>query len=132
MDAALTATLARVILYLHFLVVAFNIAGLILIPLGAACGWSFLRIYWLRVAHLTVLFVVAAQALLGRYCFLTLWQAVLEEAVGGVPGSRLDRIVSAAIYWPLPFWAFIVLYLAALVFTLWLWRLVPPERKPAL
>ena len=79
MDAALTVTLARVILYLHFLVVAFNIAGLILIPLGAARGWSFHRIYW-----------------------------------------------------PLPFWAFVVLYLAALVFTLWLWRLVPPERKPAL
>jgi len=34
-----------------------------------------------------------------------------------------------AIYWPLPFEAFVVLYLAALLYTLLLWRLVPPRRK---
>ena len=129
MDPALTATLARVILYLHFLVVVFNIAGLILIPLGAARGWDFVRIYWLRVTHVAALFVVAAQALLGRYCFLTLWQLALEEVTGSVAVSWLDRVVSAAIYWPLPSWVFVLLYVGALLFVLWLWRLVPPRRN---
>lgn len=129
MDAALASALARAILYFHFLVVVFNVAGLILIPLGGALHWSFVRGFRLRALHLASLFVVAIQALLWRYCFLTLWQAALEQSAGAAPAAWLDRMVSAAIYWPLPFEAFVVLYLAALLYTLLLWRLVPPRRK---
>ena len=128
MDAALAAALGRIVLYLHFLVVVFNVAGLVLIPFGGWRDWSFVRIYWLRVVHLTLLFIVGVQALLGRYCFLTLWQSFLDEVSGGGPDLLLDRVIRAAIYWPLLPWAFIILYLGAFILTLWYWRVVPPRR----
>jgi len=66
--------LADLILVVHFAIIAFNVAGLIIIPIGAVAGWRIVRIAWLRLLHLGVLAVVAGQAIAGRACFLTIWQ----------------------------------------------------------
>ena len=42
-----------------------------------------MRTFWWRALHLALLAVPALQALFGRTCFLTLWQAMLEQEVGG-------------------------------------------------
>ena len=121
--------LARAVLYLHFAVVLFNVFWLIAVPLGWACGWRFVRNYWWRGAHLAALFVVALQAALGRLCFLTIWQNELDAlAPAEGPAPVLDRLVIKAVFWPLPMWVFVMLYLAALAWALALWRLVPPQR----
>ncbi len=131
MDAHLLSTLASGMLFLHFGVVLFNVLGLIVIPLGGWRGWSFVRIFWLRALHLASLALVAFQALAGRACFLTLWQNDLVRLSGGNGNEPplIERLVTRAIFWPLPFWAFVVLYAAAFVGTLALWRLVPPRRE---
>lgn len=130
MDAPLLLTVASAVLYLHFAVVLFNVLGLIAIPLGGWLGWSFVRIFWLRALHLASLALVALQALAGRACFLTLWQHDLARLSGGNGNETplIEILVTRAIFWPLPFWVFVVLYAAALVGTLALWRLVPPRR----
>ena len=81
--------LAEAVLAVHLSVIVFNIAGLIVIPLGAGLGWRLVRIAWLRWLHLAVLAIVAGQALAGRACFLTIWQAALE----GASGSRTPLIM---------------------------------------
>ena len=60
------------VLALHLAVIAFNVAGCVLIPIGALLRWRWVREFWWRLAHLLSLAAVALQALLGRMCFLTI------------------------------------------------------------
>ncbi|MDO9430755.1 MAG: DUF2784 domain-containing protein [Phenylobacterium sp.] len=119
------------VLAAHLAVIAFNLFGLVAIPLGAWRGWSFVRLRWWRLLHLASLAVVALQALMGRACFLTIWQ---DELFGGASGEPLImRIVNDLIYWPLPIWAFTAAYVAVFAYVLALWRFVPPRpsRRPS-
>jgi len=118
--------LAGVVLALHLAVIAFNVVGLLVIPLGGWLRWGFVRIRWWRALHLAALALVAVQAVAGRACFLTLWQ---EQLQGGPTGAPLIMgWVNAMIYWPLPMWVFTALYLAVLAYALALWWWVPPAR----
>ncbi|MES3029827.1 MAG: DUF2784 domain-containing protein [Pseudomonadota bacterium] len=119
------------VLAAHLAVIAFNLFGLVAIPLGAWRGWSFVRLRWWRLLHLASLAIVALQALVGRACFLTIWQ---DELSGGASGEPLImRIVNDLIYWPLPIWAFTAAYVAVFAYVLALWRFVPPgpSRRPS-
>jgi len=121
----MNAALGQIVLTLHLAVIAFNVAGLVAIPLGARLGWRWVRIRWWRVLHVLSWIVVAAQAVLGRACFLTIWQDDLSGS--GAPGPFVMRVVNRLVYWDLPMWAFTALYLALFAVVLVLWRRVPPH-----
>lgn len=123
----MSAALGQVVLAIHLLVIAFNVAGLVVIPLGARLGWRFVRLRWLRLAHLVSLAVVALQAVLGRACFLTDWQAALTG--GGAGDPLLMRWVNSLVYWPLPMWVFSALYMVVFAYVVALWWWIPPERR---
>jgi hypothetical protein len=106
-------------------VIGFNLFGLVAIPLGAWRGWSFVRAPTWRWLHVACLGLVAVQAVLGRVCVLTLWQDALSGARPA--GPLIVRWVNAAIFWPLPGWAFTSLYLLVFAYVLALLRLVPPR-----
>jgi hypothetical protein len=118
--------LAAAVLALHVLVIGFNLFGVVAAPLGARLGWGFVHVAWWRLLHLASMAVVAVQALAGRACFLTIWQDALEG--GGTEAPLLMRLVNRLVYWPLPIWAFTVLYVAVFAYTLALLRLVPLKR----
>lgn len=131
MSSWLLSRLADAVLLFHVLIIAFNIFGLVVIPLGAWRGWSFVRFFWWRLLHLAILAVVAVQALLDQVCFLTLWQGnLLREAGETASGEPLiRRWVSSLIFLPLPLWVFTVSYVAIWVYVLALWWFVPPRRR---
>lgn len=85
------AVLAQVVLLIHLVVILFNVFGLITIPIGALQDWRFVRVFWWRSLHLALLAVVALQAVFGRACFLTIWQAALENREGEVVEPLLQR-----------------------------------------
>jgi hypothetical protein len=118
---------ALAVLALHLLVIAFNLFGLVVVPLGAWRHWGFVKIFWWRALHLASLAVVALQAVLGRACFLTLWQHALERDDGGAR-PLLAGWISRLIFWPLPLWVFAVIYVAVWLYALALWWWVPPRR----
>lgn len=122
------SVLADVMLWLHVAIILFNLFGLVAIPVGAARGWAFVRIFWWRTLHLMLLAVVALQALFGRACLLTIWQSDLLREAGKTTATvpLIERWVASAIYWPLPFWAFIVLYGVIFIYALLLWVIVRP------
>jgi hypothetical protein len=124
-----SAVLAQAVLAVHLAVIAFNIVGLIAIPLGVALGWRWVRGRWWRLAHLASWAVVAVQAALGRACFLTLWQDDLSGATAQPP--LIERWVERAIYWPLPIWVFAAIYLALFALVVAMWWLVPVGRRSA-
>ena len=119
--------LAEAILAAHVAIILFNVFGLIAVPLGALCGWRFVRVRWWRVLHLLLLGTVALQALIGRACILTLWQAATEGAASPTP--MIMTWVNRMIYWPLPIWVFAALYLVVFGYALALLWLVPPARR---
>ena len=131
MTADLLAALALVVLAVHVAVIAFNVLGLIAIPLGGLPDWRFVRVFWWRALHLALLAVPALQALFGCTCFLTLWQAMLEQEVGARASQEplIARLVESVIFWPLPIWFFAALYVAIWIYALALWWRVPPGRR---
>jgi len=121
--------LADALLAAHFLIAAFIVAGLILVWLGAALGWQWTRNPWFRYLHLGAIAFVAAEALAGIACPLTVWEDMLR---GGVrPESFVGRWAQRLLYYQAPEWVFTaayVLWTAATLLTLWL---VPPRRRAA-
>ena len=120
--------LARAVLAAHLVVIVFNVFGLIAVPLGARFGWRWVRIRWWRALHLAALAVVALQALFGRACFLTIWQAELEGA--GPAQPLIERWIDGLVYWPLPIWVFTVGYLLIFAYAIGLWVWIGPEKRP--
>ncbi len=131
MSPELLRAAASAVLYLHFAVVVFNVFWIVAIPLGALRGWTFIRSYSWRVMHLIVLAVVALQAVVGALCFLTTWQNALLRAAGGPAEqpSPIETLVTRLVFWPLPLWAFVVLYAAAFAYAIAMWWLVPPHKR---
>jgi hypothetical protein len=119
--------LGQLVLALHLLVIAFNVLGLVAIPVGAALRWDWVRVRWWRALHVLSWVVVAVQAMLGRACFLTDWQDGLTG--GGTEDPMIMRWANSLIYWDLPMWVFTAIYLAAFALVLALWKLVPPRRS---
>jgi len=113
--------IADVLLVSHFLIAGFVVLGLILVWAGAIAGWSWIRNPWFRYLHLAAIMLVAAEALLGYACPLTVWEDLLR---GGMrPDTFVGRWVYRLLYYNAPEWVFTTLYAAwaaATVVTLWL------------
>ena len=120
--------LAGLILSAHVMVIAFNLFGLVAVPLGAWRGWNWVHRPTWRLLHLASLAAVALQAAFGRACFLTIWQSLAEQGGAG-PEPLIMRWVNGLIFWPLPLWAFTLIYLAVFAYALALLWLVPLRRR---
>jgi hypothetical protein len=120
---------ADLVLFLHFAFVSFVVGGLALIRLGALLRWPFVRSYGFRAAHLVAIFFVAAEAIAGIACPLTLWEDALRGTATDT--SFVARWVHRLMFYQLPEWVFTTAYLTfALVVALTFW-LVPPRRRAA-
>jgi hypothetical protein len=118
---------ADALLVAHFAIAAFVVGGLVLVWVGAAASWAWVRNPWFRYAHLGAIAFVAVEALLGYACPLTLWEDLLR---GGVrPESFIGRWVYRLLYYRAPEWVFTTAYglwAAATVVTL---IFLPPRKK---
>ena len=113
------------LIVLHFAIIVFNVAGCVLVPIGAWRHWRWVHAFWWRLAHLLSLAVVALQALFGRACFLTIWQGKLSGVTQAQPmiAGWIDRLI----YWSLPLWVFAAAYVVVFAYVIALWFLVPPR-----
>jgi hypothetical protein len=122
----LNQLLADVVLVVHFAFVAFVVGGLAAIWLGAALGWRWVRNRTFRLAHLAAICFVAAEALFGVMCPLTVW----EDALRGRSSEMgfIARWIRGVMFYELPMWVFTLAYVAfAAIVALTFW-LVPPGR----
>jgi len=122
------ARLADVVLLVHFAFVLFVVGGFALIVAGAVAGWRWIRNRVFRYAHLAAIAFVAAEALVGAACPLTVWEHVLRSGSPEGP-SFVGRWVSRLLYYDFPDWVFTLaycLFAIAVAVTLWL---VPPAPR---
>ncbi len=127
MTAAQGLMASDAVLIAHLAVINFNLFGLVAIPLGGWLRWRFVRVAWWRWLHLVSMLVVALQAVAGRACFLTIWQDQLAGS-GTARPPLIMRIINRLVFWPVPLWAFAVLYVVLLVYVIALFWLVPVGR----
>ncbi len=118
--------LADTILVLHALVVLFIVGGLIAIWAGAARKRGWVRNRAFRIAHLGAIGVVAALAVLGVPCPLTVLEDWLRTGRAG-PQGFIQRWMSALLYYDFPAWVFAAAYVAFLLVVVLTWRRIPPR-----
>jgi len=118
---------ADALLVLHFAIVLFIVGGLIVTWIGAALGWGWIRNPWFRYLHLGAIAFVAAEALAGIACPLTVWEDMLRGSMRAE--SFIGRWVQRLLYYQAPEWVFTSLYVAWAAATLVTLRLVPPRRR---
>lgn len=118
---------ADALLVLHFAIVLFVVGGLILTWIGAALSWGWIRNPWFRYLHLGAIAFVAAEALAGIACPLTVWEDMLRGSMRAE--SFIGRWVQRLLYYQAPEWVFTSLYVAWAAATLVTLRLVPPRRR---
>ncbi len=119
--------LADLILATHFAFVLFVTGGLVLIWLGAAAGWQWVRGFAFRTAHLAAILFVAAEALVGMACPLTVWEDALR-------GTRTDmnfvaRRLRHLLFYNFPDWVFTVAYVLFALLVAATWWFVRPRRS---
>jgi hypothetical protein len=92
--------LADAIVVVHFAYVAFVVLGLVVILVGRAAGWRWVRNFWFRAVHLLMIAVVVFEALAGIVCPLTTWEFDLRVAAGedGDPSSFVGRLVHGLMF----------------------------------
>jgi hypothetical protein len=121
---------ADAILLLHVLFVAFVVLGLVLIFVGAALAWSWVRNPWFRLTHLIAIGVVIVQSWLRVICPLTIIEMELRARAGDTAysGSFMAHWLETILYYQVPPWAFVICYTAfgAVVVASWFW--IRPRR----
>ena len=117
--------IADAVLVVHAWFVLFVVGGFALILVGAQ-RWSWVRNRTFRLLHLVAIVFVAAEALLGATCPLTLWEDMLRG--GGSERSFIGRWVGRLLYYDLPEWVFATTYCTFAAAVFWAWRAIPPRK----
>jgi hypothetical protein len=122
--------LADLVLIAHAGFVVFVIGGLILIWIGWARGWGWIRNPWFRALHVGAIGVVVAESLVGFICPLTTWENQLRLMAGADPryaGSFVQHWLHQVMFfeWPEP--VFTVIYVLFFASVLLSWWCVPPR-----
>ena len=123
--------LADIIAIVHLGYVIFVILGFILILMGIALRWNWVRNLWFRIIHLVAIAAVALEAILGINCPLTVLEFSLRY---GVPPSErrvslVGTIVDSMLYYDAPTWLFTIIYTVFAVLVAVTFILAPPTRK---
>jgi hypothetical protein len=126
------ALLADLIVVVHFLYVSFTVGGELLILIGGALRWAWTRNLTLRIAHLCSVVLVAAEALAGAACPLTVWEYRLRALAGQRVEAQISfvpRLVRRIIFYDFPAWVFVIVYVAFAAAVVLTFILLPPARQ---
>ena len=106
--------LADVLLLLHVLVVVFIVVGLVVIYVGWALAWSWVRNPWFRILHVAAIGIVSIQSWVGVICPLTIWEMSLRNQAGDTvySGTFISYWLETLLYYQAPAWLFVVVYSA--------------------
>jgi hypothetical protein len=127
----LFALFADAVLIVHFLYVLFAVGGEVLVLVGGALRWRWVRNLPFRLVHLTAVALVAVEALLGVICPLTEWEYRLRELAGQHVQRQLSfvaRLVRSVIFYDFPAWVFTVAYVGFALLVAGSFLLYPPRR----
>ena len=121
--------LADLVMLLHTAFVAFVVLGLLLILVGAARRWLWVRNFWFRLVHMAAIGYVAAEALAGWECPLTTLEKHLRVQAGEQPyaGDFLAHWIHRVIPFNASIEDFMPLHVGFAILVLVTLLIVPPR-----
>lgn len=121
--------LANLIALVHAAWVAFIVLGLAAILLGIVFRWSWVRNFWFRTVHLTMMAVVVVESLAGLPCPSTIWEHRLRQRAGQVTleGDFIAYWVHRLIFYEAEPWVFTTLYVVFGLAVLAAFLFAPPR-----
>ena len=120
---------ADVVLVTHAAFIAFVVFGLLLVLIGIAVGWPWIRDFWFRAAHLLAIAIVVGQSWAGVVCPLTTLEAFLRRKAGQpfYEGSFIAHWLHRIIFFQAEPWVFVLCYSAFGAFVLLTWAISFPR-----
>jgi len=121
---------ADVVLLVHFSFVLFIVGGLLLIWLGAALNWRWVRNTKFRILHAAAMLFVVLESIIGVACPLTLWENSLRGTSSEL--GFVQAWVSRLLFYDLAQWIFTLIYIGVAAAILLTFIGVPLNDKHAL
>ena len=122
---------ADLIAIIHLGYVVFVILGFILILMGIALRWKWVRNLWFRIIHLLAIAAVALEAILGVNCPLTVLEFSLRYGVS--PADRrvsfVGKLIDSVLYYDAPAWLFTIIYVGFALLVAITFVMAPPTRR---
>ena len=119
--------LADIVLVIHFLYILFVVGSLPVIWIGAWLKLAFARNFWFRFAHLTAIFFVVVESLLGVTCPLTVWENTLRQVESD--SSFMQYWLHRIMFFSFPEWVFTAVYILFALLVAITFKLVPPNSR---
>lgn len=127
------ALLADILVVIHFAYFSFVVVGQLLIVVGVALKWAWVRNPCFRFAHLVAIGLVGIEALAGIICPLTTWERQLRAMAGQRPSdvSFVGALLDHVLFLPVPEWQIRIVHIlfAFAVIATFIWA--PPRRRQA-
>ncbi len=123
---------ADLIVFFHLLYVLFTVGGEILVLLGGAIGWHWIRNRVFRITHLLASFFVAVEALVGAMCPLTTIEYILRQRAGQTIDNEISfvgRLIRTIIFYDFPAVFFTFLYVGFASLVIITYFLIKPEKR---
>jgi len=114
---------------IHFGWVIFIVFGLFVIISGGALRWGFVRNFWFRAIHLSMILIVVFEEIFGIPCPLTIWEYKLRAASGQLYVTDMPfipRLIHRLIFFDFPPIVFTVAYFLFGIAVLTSWLIIPP------
>ena len=126
------ALLADLVVAFHFGYLLFTLGGELVILLGAAFHWRWVRGHLFRLLHLIAVLLVAVEALIGYLCPLTQLEHSLRNAAGQQVETEISfvgRLIRSVLFYDFPAWFFTALYIGFGLLVLITYICIPPRRN---
>lgn len=121
---------ADVVVFIHAAYVGFVALGLVVILIGSMLRWQWIRNFWFRITHVSMIGVVVVESLFGITCPLTTLENRLRYAAGESTSgeSFVGRWMHDLLFYDAPTWVFTVAYCVFGAIVLATFVIAPPRR----
>jgi hypothetical protein len=122
--------LADVIVVVHAAYVSFVLFGMVAILMGMAFKWNWVRNFWFRAIHLSMIGIVVGESLARVPCPLTIWEDQLRKIAGqtGYTGDFIGHWTHWLIFFRVAPWVAPLVYTLFGLAVLMAFILAPPRR----
>ena len=118
---------SEIVLLFPFCIFLFMILSFFLIPLGYYQKWEWVKNKYYRLIHLVLMGIIFIETILGFMCPLTILENFLRNDIE--INNKITQIIHQIMYWDLPTYQFIILYLLSLLYLIFLWFFFKPDLK---
>jgi hypothetical protein len=126
--------LADLIAAVHLAFVCYVIFAQLLIGVGVAARWSWVRNAWFRISHLVMIGIVALESIVDFECPLTTWETLLRKAAGQETGDGqtfIGRLVDSIMFFDHAKYYYLMnmIYIGFALLVAATFVLAPPRRR---